>query len=446
MNFENAWQERFDNLAIEPDEKVWIKIDAALANKDTAVYKKKLFYFELAAAASVIIMIGLAYYAFNSRNSINNDNNQRVEKIIPGINKNNPTTLNNVDKNIKGNGNPIANNSINKANTGELKLAETRGTVINNAKIKNLASANSSDLIPAVDFDLMKCIGLKSYRKPFFPRYPGFINSGIYETVVDTEIHKKPLWAGICISSGIFDPNISYGQRSSLFNVDRFSGNKVAYSSYSPSAINSSSMAYPTYNPDISYSYGAKIGFELGKRWLIQTGINYMFASGSAAVNTYLVSQNGNKKFAYQVVGASTLNSYHQASLYSSSSDIQLNSNFEFITIPVTAGYILYDHIVRWTVDAGVSPEILLKTTIVDEGNFLNTLNLNPGENSPFKPVYFNGLVGTSVNLVFLKNYQFNLSPAYNFGIDYLTKKNYGFNSRPSCFMVSGGLAYIFNE
>ncbi len=444
IEFENAWQRQFDQLTIEPDERVWIKIDAALANKEASGYKRKLFFYELMAAASVCIILGLSYFIYNSNYSVLKRNNKIYAIAKSENNETKPGSILRHDK--------IENKKNDKPSyrTEFLAKSEIRKyagySAGMNTKIKNNnpSKNNFAMSYSLVELKLIKNLGFRPYEKPYFPRYPGLLNSYNYESVVVKNENKKQIWAGINASSGIFDPNISYGSRSNF--LTGYSSDQAAFSPNSVSANNSSSLAAPAYYPDISYSYGANVGFEFGKKWLIQAGLNYMYARGSASVKTYFQSLQNNKKYAYQVIGVNTLYSYAPVSVLSIQNNIQLLSNFEFVSIPVTTGYVLYDHKIKWTIDAGISPEILLKSTINDTNEFLSPLDLTPGENSPFKTVYFNGLLATSVDMAFFGNYHFSITPSYNFAINNLTKKDFGFNSRPSYFIMSGELSYIFNN
>jgi hypothetical protein len=110
----------------------------------------------------------------------------------------------------------------------------------------------------------------------------------------------------------------------------------------------------------------------------------------------------------------------------------------------VNFGYFLVDRKFKWLMTAGVSTDIFIKNSIEDSQNLFDPVQYKPGDDSPYNPIYFNGRFGTMVNYTFLKNYQLSLEPSYRIGLSELTNNNSTFSSRPSSFMISAGIAYVF--
>lgn len=72
--FEESWKEAFDQAEISPSENVWTNIELDLEKAKARKLKRRLVFYQLLAAASVIFAlgIGLGVYISNSNNSGNN--------------------------------------------------------------------------------------------------------------------------------------------------------------------------------------------------------------------------------------------------------------------------------------------------------------------------------------------------------------------------------------
>jgi hypothetical protein len=59
-NFEKQWKETLDQAKLEPPADLWDKIDGAVANKEVAVYRKKVWLYKWAAVILLLISTTLA--------------------------------------------------------------------------------------------------------------------------------------------------------------------------------------------------------------------------------------------------------------------------------------------------------------------------------------------------------------------------------------------------
>ena len=70
MNFEQAWAGAFDNTVMSPSPEVWMKLDSHLANAEARNNKGRLLFFQLLAAASFSLAMGIGIYSYLGDNSI----------------------------------------------------------------------------------------------------------------------------------------------------------------------------------------------------------------------------------------------------------------------------------------------------------------------------------------------------------------------------------------
>jgi hypothetical protein len=271
--------------------------------------------------------------------------------------------------------------------------------------------------------------------------------------IEEQEEDPKKLWAGVMVSSGVFDPNINYNGPSDIMadatpntlgSVERIDaasadlqGQSNFLASYKPEESG--------YNAEMSVSYGLDFGYKFSKKFVLFSGVGYQHNFGSTSVKTYIEPTESHAKYANHAIvierasPESGLDSYNELN-----SEVQLNSTFEFVTIPVNFGYFLVDRKFKWLMTAGVSTDIFIKNSIEDSQNLFDPVQYKLGNDSPYNPIYFNGRFGTMVNYTFLGNYQLSLEPSYRIGLNELTSNNAAFSSRPSSFMISAGIAYVF--
>ena len=493
-NFEQQWREQFEDAEKAPAASVWDKIDADLAGGLVAHYKKKLFYYKIAVAASILLALLFGSYSLYTviRDS---GSSQMVQNSPEGVDE---TTIRQgtqglsdqkTDSNTSGtlNQENISQQDIEPSNDRTTESNSTRTTemkVENSSHLKEIEDNRRSikdkdESILTTDLTV-KQAGItddKTETKFFHYAYQlsarfnvPYENPGRKYTLEkkvnpydqpiilsledeEKEIDPKKLWAGVSVSSGIFDPNINYGSNNNLTPdaaVNTFGSVERIYSTSSDIQEQSNSiMSYKpeesSYKPNISISYGLDFGYRFSKRFVILSGMDYQQNYGSTTVNTYVEPTETHTKYANHAIviekasPESGLNTYNELG-----SEVILNSTFEFVTIPVNIGYYLIDRKFKWMMTAGLTTDVFIQNSISDSDNLFDKIQYKTGESSPYNPLYFNGKFGTMFHYTFLGNYQISLEPSYRIGLSSLTKENASFSSRPSSFIISAGIAYVF--
>ena len=444
--FENEWKGRFESITVEPREIVWTRIDAELANRNASNLKRRILFFKMLAAASFLFALGLGYFTLINNNKprhVELQVNQQHEKPMGNaLTPTNPanTIIDSVMTDISHQTvSQPAQSSLNQSRNStpenySLVMSDQKDVVIHENK------TSENEITPVMHK------GISINKNPLVPRYPALKPDVTGEVILPERSQDIPaMWAGIDFSSGLFNPNISYGPRMTAFD---FSPGKAAaaYAAAPAPTNNRSQIEKPVYNPSFSYAYGASVGYPLGPNWVLQSGLSYLYASSTTSVDTYIESSSSNTKYAYQSLNYG-LNAFQQPGInavVSSGNKINLNNVYEFISFPVNAGYKIVNKKLKIIASGGLSAEIMLVDRIYDPGNFLNETEIFPGNHSPYRRTYLNGTLGGNIFYPFLKNYQFGISPSYRFGINYLTRESASFNSKPSAFMITLGVSYIF--
>jgi hypothetical protein len=534
-SFENKWKSLFQDAEATPSTSVWDRIDSRLAGSELARYKKKLFYYKITAAASIILALLFGSYSLynviqdsktlqvtqdlqtgaESENSDDiqsklPDRNDRVEYddqsgISPadqpvlasddesseisnpqsgGITTDRtPSATNNQRDALSEKESFIAQDNQQAKTSGEQYMDPQKGqTGINSTQTLILASYETSDeeagnlssgekvagrgesdgniaddnqMIVAYSPDAVFNIpyekpGRKYYLHKKENPYDQPYILPLEEEIVEED--PKRLWAGLVLSSGVFNPNISYGESvdvaadasPSFGSVERLNMAGADFDGQ-PNTIISYKPEESSYNSEASFSYGIDFGYKFSKKFVVFSGLGYQHNYGSTTVHTYIEPTETHAKYANHAIvierasPESGLDTYNELN-----AGVELNSVFEFVTIPVNLGYYLIDRKFKWMMTAGVATDVFIKNSINDSQGLFNEVEFKNGDDSPYNPIYFNGKFGTMINYTFLKNYQLSLEPSYRIGLSELTKDNANFSSRPSAFLISAGIAYVF--
>jgi len=86
----------------------------------------------------------------------------------------------------------------------------------------------------------------------------------------------------------------------------------------------------------------------------------------------------------------------------------------------------------------------LIKNTIYDSDEFFDPIEYTSGGDSPYNSTYFNAVFGTMLNYTISRHYLISVEPSYRLGISDLTNDNAIFTSRPSSFLITAGISFVF--
>jgi hypothetical protein len=233
------------------------------------------------------------------------------------------------------------------------------------------------------------------------------------------------LWAGLSMAPGYFNPNYqSQGSPQTLQS-----------SSFLPQGSMSQEEQHRSGQ---SISFGVELGMRLSEKWVLSGGVQYLNNNVQSSTNTILNQRTP--------IFSATANAYD---LDESSSDItfaptELDNSFQFLSIPVQAGYVVIDKKIKVLINAGVSSDIFLKNEISSVDQTLESITIKPGANAPFRTVYFNGLMGARASYEFLPRYIISLEPTYKLAISDFVRPETNYSSLPSSFGIGVGVRYVF--
>jgi len=458
---------------VEPGAEVWDRIGAGIANQQVDKYKRRVLLYKFVAAASVIFALVIGsfslYNLYNKPvgNLVSLESNE-LQKNSSNSNENGieKESLNDFDNMLaieeeQGNS-EISSNSPSLETSAKTIVVSDEINVMEDHTYQ--AEVQSNDRIRNEESDGIQLLAgnkfMYTYVLPLEEEPPGRkSNPDLTPTILsfgepdeEEDSDNKSMWAGVNFSSGRFDPNISYNQSTSPVAMaetfsDPASVISINAAGYDLQDQHNNMLSYKpeesSYEPEMSYSYGLNFGFQFSKRFVVLSGLSYLYNNSSTTVNTYVEPANTNAKYANHAIvierASPGIESYN-----SLSSDIQLKSAYEFITVPVNMGYNIINRKMKWMMLAGVSADFLIKNTIYDSDEFFDPIEYTSGGDSPYNSTYFNAVFGTMLNYTISRHYLISVEPSYRLGISDLTNDNAIFTSRPSSFLITAGISFVF--
>lgn len=258
-------------------------------------------------------------------------------------------------------------------------------------------------------------------------------------------------WIGAALASNSFKPN--FVDNSPAPVLQAADNSKPSALTQRKSVVSKDSWD-KSQESIISFAGGFQGAAHLSEKWVLQGGLQY---------GTYKTSGNAG---AYSDAGGTHTYPLHYANLnqeaasppspntefardfinHSSqyNSPVSAVNTFEFLSVPLTIGYIVLDKKIGLMLTPGITSEFFLSNQLSDEADKLGDYTVRGGEsNSPYNVVHFRGLVGAQLFYKLGKNYVVSLEPSYQHAITDFNKSESIFDSRPSNISLGAAFRYI---
>jgi hypothetical protein len=463
--FEDSWKSAFDQAEISPTENVWTNIELDLEKAKGNTLKRKLLFFQLLAAASVVFAmgIGVGVYVVGSRHA--ETQLAKNTTATPGTAQASP------DKNPLASTETIVDEK--KSSTSTLandKTSTVKSNLRSTASLNNQRQQNETAAIPV---DNKGVIGNRDEKSFFFATLAGkdlkdhglasssraempVITSAFKqeETVADPvalmllklearekamqEEEKKSeketdetLWTSIGFAAGSFNP-VNSGVTGSSNTMAMAQNSSIANQEVKASGI--------------SYSVGANVGTKLSDRWVFQGGVNYLTQSADYT--------------AHNVVGTSEFTNFRPATIHEleriaegdnadesrllATSPYNVNNNLRYLSIPLQAGYLVINRAFGVQLNAGIATDVFLQNTVTAEGDGVQPTNQAIGEDTPYRSVNLSGLMGTELSYRFSPRYRISLNPGLRYPFSSIYRSELNVKATPLTFDVGVRFRYIF--
>ena len=437
--FEQDWQQSFADAEVTPPSHVWAAIDRELANDEVIVYKREAqFYRWIAAACFLILSIGGVFYWFGG--NLSNESTIAFKETKFEIA---PNEENSVDVKNKLEGDEpdqLNANKVQNLNQKEVVIeSESSGS-----QLLTSDTYVSNSVLPS-DIDKSK----KATLANLTPKSTTFNSQlspwqadqlyGVARTwgVEKTKKESGPMWAGLSLSTGSFDPGFGRG-----------SNNDMAFATHEDFLAESATVARQPNSP--AYSSGQSIagGFNLGKkitdRFQLSSGLHYSaFNTGSASSQVVADAENNAYALTSDTSDEMLINELDAGNLSCAGEQVQLANEYQYLTIPLKAGYVVLDKKFNITLNTGLSGNVLVNSNLKAE-NSSEELNNDFSTSNQYQNVYFNLLTSVEFGYVIKEHYQLSVEPNYNQALTEFTNANHSNQAKPRYVGVSIGFRYNF--
>lgn len=477
-DFEKKWSDAFEGAEVSPSDAVWTNVELDLERAAGGQMKKRILFYKMLAAASLIFAMGVAgvYYlqVAPERNNMTARQNQEgmenstqanatsetnslteassVPTVIPNTSSKQDTPISNnqsIVEKVERSGltdqssSTTSNQQVrlsghNRSNQGmtEQKLAtndnneqkqdegilksdevvvfQNINNALNNRKLPPLISLKNPELIIAkkesestADPGMVLLAKLKDEEKK-------------YAEEEKKKSKQEELWTSVAFGAGTFNPN---------------SANGTMIQSNSLGGSTSSMDSNPSTGS--SFSFGVQVGGKITNRLVLQGGISYLTQNASYMSNIASMESASLK---------ASLNDFanRPANYAITTSPYSVNSNLQYISVPTQLGYVLVDRKFAIQVNGGVATDIFIVNTLTPDSDNVSKVSQGSGEDSPYRPVLFSGLVGTEFSYRFSDRYRIAVNPGFRYALNSMYKAEVSAEASPITYDVALRFRYIF--
>ncbi|MEO7991306.1 MAG: outer membrane beta-barrel protein [Chryseolinea sp.] len=486
-------KDAFKDAEATPSENVWTNIELDLEKAEGGDIRRRLFYYKLVAAASVIFALSVGVASVYVLNKSSRFESQQ------SLSKNSQTDIATENQTNKVDAPSVMNGSnsiqgVDNKNSKEALGSELNSNVNHNEAQREQAELNDKGEIENHSVQSSKSIATnqKSLTGNHFNSFAAATlpkgNDQVANQKMDRIIDDSQMYSQSDLIQTASVPGFPRKQKPA--NV-KFDGSDVkpdagalllaqlaekemalqaedkkkevrserlwtsvgfaagafssTNSSVSPTASlyaqNNTTASQQTKASGSTYSAGINLGAKIAKRWVLQGGLNYLTQTSDYTANSAFISPDFQS---FKVASSSLLNDAMSGRVVQTA-DYQVNNTLQFVSVPLQAGYILVNKKVVVQLNSGVSTDLFLQNTLTPQNSSLEKTTQESGSDSPYRTVNFSGLVGTEISYKFGEHYRLALNPGVRYPFNSIYKSDVGLSSSPLTFDVGLRFRYIFH-
>jgi hypothetical protein len=251
---------------------------------------------------------------------------------------------------------------------------------------------------------------------------------------------NENLWTSLGFAAGSFS-SASSNVNSLEASLDQQPSNSLSAARNNTADASKDVAAKQSKASGTSYSLGLSIGTKVSERWVVHGGVNYL--SQNSSYETTAISRDGESNFNLFTIKEAAQSSDPNVT---STAPYNVNSNLQFVSVPIQAGYMALKRKVGIQINTGVSTELFLQSVAsAVVNNESKSVKDGWGSESPYRTVNFSGLFGTEFSYRFGDHYRVALNPGLRYPFSSLYKSEIGVKSIPLTVDVGVKLRYIFH-
>jgi hypothetical protein len=475
QKFEHQWRDAFQGSEISPSENVWTNIELDLEKDESTGIKRKLVFYKMLAAASVIFAMAVGatgIYFFNGNGSANlqqiasvQKNSQNAPEQLSAEASSGTSLESSVITEAQATDDQSTDRTSDDTQQSSVKrsalpasIAKTNQTeeiVTDNARVIAVVLASESKDVAeenrlSFDVNTKNLPSITSVPKVAFkmpeakkeevadPVALMLAKMDARENQIKSDEKKKKsneedLWTSVGFAAGSFNSTGS--------SVSPTASNQAIQSNNNIATKEADASGY-------AYTVGVNMGKKLSDRWVLQGGVNYLAQSSDYTAQTAV----GNVSFqAFRPESINELDKLNEGDVRAADSRVvntapyNVNNDVRYLSVPLQAGYLLMDKKFGFQLNAGVSTDLFLQNTKTADGRDVAKIDQGPGDDSPYRPMNFSGLFGTELSYKFSPRYRVTLNPGLRYPLNSIYKSDLGVQSAPITFDVGLRFRYIFH-
>jgi hypothetical protein len=477
-SFDDQWKHAFEDAESTPSEKAWISVEGTLDKIDNAQNKKRIIFYQRAAAALLVATLGsviIAYVSWSDGRGLSEptdfayQNEFKIEPEIDASGKNkevaNPNERSSLvapqepaeQRNIPITSESDARTKVTPQKSGHsraylpselnrsdkqarqsgmdsfsgvdqptlLETYEEQG-IVSETEQNSIASRGElqdtlSDSVAVVSKTLTE-----EEEKALVAKLLGDVPEGPSEK----KKNERPLWASLGASGGSYTPGSN--SSSTTFNTSN-----TAVRDFN--AVNSTTPVSERSKTGTSYSVGFQMGKQWGNKWIIQAGLSYLNQQINYTSNVVaLTYQNTPMAVTAETFEESTTNRLNATPTY------KLTSTSEYLSVPIQVGYIVIDKKFGILVNTGIATDLFLRNTLVDESGQTDKATQKLGDSEVYETMAWAGLTNAEFSYRLADRYRIALVPGIRYSFTNLTKDQ-SITNRPLVLDVGFRFRYMFH-
>ncbi len=448
--FDEQWKVAFEGAEVSLASSIWENLDRELTMAEGNDMRRRIVFYQRLAAACVLFALlsgsfGV-YYWQQSYNQVSElkitrpssdptQASQQAKESDLLTNKNNGITNKSASEskvgNIQKTNRPQSTNdnfqSVSKSDGNSfsgkigLSILNEERTPSNSPVEKKLSKNNREWYSANLSIPGPVLLPVDSVDgEPTFVeirRKLPFVSSAFMADSKKENFNHEKLWASVVAAAGTYSDH---------------SGSS-SYSMASAFSTQSGSSA-PSGN---SYTVGMLGGFRIAKRWVLQSGVQYMNQSAGYTSNVSALSLYDLANFAKAPAASMNIGNTISSTPYN------ITSTNEFVSLPLQAGYLLIDKKVGWQINPGMAADFFVRNTLSDPSGQKQSYSQGTGSESPYRSVNFAGLMSSEVSYKLGKSYRVSLVPGLRYSFNPVLKSQTTGN--PFVWDVGFRFRYIFS-
>ena len=439
-NLDKLFQDQLKNLEVTPDKKVWGNIESKLKKKKRRVVP--LWWFAGGAAAMLLLGMLLFPVSTNETDFMKIDSKTIVtESTENEVEKNDLPKIDSLIQNTKIDKKILVTDKETKESIKkdiEKPLFQKKFVRDKNVVEKTLLANNTAkEMLVSVND---KKIDVNKNKEVFTEEKEKIVEN----VAVEKELPNKKV-----------DLNKFIKDKDSIFSIKHLEHKwsiapvfaVLNSNSFSNSSPVNRSLSNSTKGKS-SFSYGFQIGYQINKKWSIQSGVhlqemsfvnNQVTAVSSISKSTSPVAFNSGVSLSFNTAPVQTSDFDNSALISRTSLNGDLNQIFGYIEVPIEVKYnFLTVKNFNTQVVAGFSSLFLNK----NEVNFSSQFFTNSGSANNLNNINFSGNLGFDFNYFLNNKWSLNLNPMFKAQLDTFSENSNGFS--PFNFGIYSGIKYTF--